>query len=185
MPRPCPRCGFLVPDPAAACPQCGAEAEASAAAVMARAAALQEAGHFAEALEAWDEALALQPGAPEAVEQSAFCFRAAELERQGADWGDQAWGQQGITFFEAGEWALADLAYGRVLEQQPLHLSALCGKGLANFKWAAALQARGGEGAPRRFRAAALAIREALRLHPGNAALHRVLALCEREMGPE
>ncbi len=177
MLRPCTRCGSPVPDGTWACPACGAEDPA------ARAFVLQEDGRFDAALAAWDEVLALQPGDPAALEGASFCHRAAELMREGGAWDEAAWGQKGITFFEAGEWALADMAYGRVLDLSPLHLSAVCGKGLANFKWAAALKARGDPTAPRRFQAAAVAIREALRLHPGNGALNRVLSLCERELG--
>jgi hypothetical protein len=79
--------------------------------------------------------------------------------------------------------ALADLACDRALELGPRDLDSLCGKGLANVRWAQTLKAEDNAAAVLRFRIGAEAMEEAQRLDPGNANVEAVLAICALALG--
>ncbi len=147
------------------------------------AASLQEDRRYPEAAAAWDRAIALAPGAERPRTMRAFCGEAAALLAEGAAEGAEPWRVRGHAFLDAGRWALADLAYERALELGPRDLDTLCGKGLANVRWAQTLKAEDSAAARLRFRIGADAMEEARRLAPGNPDVARVLALCAKELG--
>lgn len=134
-----------------------------------------------------EEAVGAAPGAsggavPRARPADTSAAAAALLSR-GAGWGPDAWLQAAVALFGARRWALADLAYGRVLESAPGHLGGLCGRGITNVQWAQSLKDDGDTAASRRlFGVAAGLLREAIRLQPDNQDLLTVLGICEQEL---
>lgn len=147
------------------------------------AAILQETGRYAEALRAWDAAIALAPQAERPRSMRAFCVAAAELVVQGAHDSAQQWRDRGNDFLDGHQWALADLAYGRALALEPRNLDGLCGKGLANVRWAQTLKAEDNAAARLRFRIGQEAMQEALRVDPANESVAMVLSYCAKELG--
>ncbi|MBK8727786.1 MAG: hypothetical protein IPL96_17540 [Holophagaceae bacterium] len=147
------------------------------------AAILQETGRYAEALPVWDAAIALAPAAERPRTMRAFCATAAQLVVQGAHDTAPQWRDRGDVFLDGHQWALADLAYRRALALEPRDFDGLCGKGLANVRWAQTLKAEDNGAARLRFRIGREAMQEALCLDPGNPNVAQVLALCAKELG--
>jgi len=146
------------------------------------AAILQETGRYADALRAWDAAIALAPQAERPRAMRAFCVAAAGLMQQGAHDDAQGWRDRGNAFLDQHAWALADLAYRQSLALDPKNLDGLCGKGLANVRWAQTLKAEESDAARLRFRIGQEAMQAAQVLDPGNEPVAKVLALCEWEL---
>ncbi len=148
------------------------------------AAALQQGGGYEAAVAAWNAVLRLQPGATAAAAHREFCVRAAALMLEGSKWDAPAWVAKGITYVDAQEWVLADACFEKASNLAPHHIGALCGKGVALYKWAVQTKATNAAAAAARFALAADSLQEALQLDSTNEAARAVLRLCEAELGP-
>lgn len=144
---------------------------------------LQEARCYGEAKAVWRTVLQLQPDNDKAQAMRTFCGEAEALLHRGADLKPGDWVQIGMQLFDEGRWPLADLAFTEALDGSPGLLGAICGKGIANFRWGEALKAEGNAASVFRFRLARDFVEQGLAIKPSTPGLADVLAMCKHALG--